>query len=714
MQTDSWRADDFICAVTHGPECKACHEYRAHALKAVLNRDAAFADALAEGKQRWNSGQDVTLSARYSKLSSDFELLREDFLDAKRSRDQWRDDFSAAAERVKSLEKRLSEKEEELDAALEGKARYKALASGKGKAKDDDPVDIEPVVKRVRTLSLHASSSSYGDVPMAAPEDFPPLPTPSTPIASARPSLRPAPGTVVPPRATASRTVAGPSRLAVDDSSSALRGGVRRDVAKPNLVLVPTPRTLDEVKARIEKAHEGVEGHRPSIEIMRQFVSQANADARAKRPLNEAQKYALIHWRVPKGVEKSEDRVRRALGYGPAPPTKRKRGTDRDYDDVLPAAPVLAAASPQATVPTPMIVDTAASASSSRPELSPAPQVIDTDVPMDSVLSDPAVVVAVSTASTGTVATNPSQWDSILDAQGNPPLVPKSQYEADRANILRFNAARLERNPKAVLGFRKVDGVLPSDVYRRLEWFEALLRAAPRHSEPRRHFLLIAMAILLSRGAYQALTALLHPNFLNSAVLKSTPSEWPRKTTRYTVELVVRQLVWSGVTPLEASTWDPFVLAWCEDYLASPGLAEGDEIRLAMQDRLFPPADPRNYQILGCLGQVRYPVYSHKLAGKPGDYYPEEVDDDDDCGDLIVMKPTEESRELLRKAEEESEALEAALAAEEAAEKKKEWERKKARAVANDELMRRAKPFPASSPIDQESARLDWSQATDK
>jgi len=105
MQTDSWRADDFICAVTHGPECKACHEYRAHALKAVLNRDAAFADALAEGKQRWNSGQDVTLSARYSKLSSDFELLREDFLDAKRSRDQWRDDFSAAAERVKSLEK---------------------------------------------------------------------------------------------------------------------------------------------------------------------------------------------------------------------------------------------------------------------------------------------------------------------------------------------------------------------------------------------------------------------------------------------------------------------------------------------------------------------------------------------------------------------------------------------------------------------------------
>jgi hypothetical protein len=102
------------------------------------------------------------------------------------------------------------------------------------------------------------------------------------------------------------------------------------------------------------------------------------------------------------------------------------------------------------------------------------------------------------------------------------------------------------------------------------------------------------------------------------------------------------------------------------------------------------------------------------LAGKPGDYYPEEVDDDDDCGDLIVMKPTEKSRELLRKAEKETEALEAALAAEEAAEKKKEWERKKARAVANDELMRCAKPFPVSSPIDQESARLDWSQATDK
>jgi hypothetical protein len=727
MQTDSWRADDFICAVTHGPECKACHEYRAHALKAVLNRDAAFADALSEGKQRWSSGQDGPLSAQYTQLVSEFQLLKEDYVDMKRSRDQWRDDFSAAAERVKSLEMRLSEKEEELDAALEGKARYRALASGKGKAKADDPIDIEPVAKRVRTLSLHASSSSHGDVPMAAPEEFPPLPTPSAPISSAGPSLRPAPGTVVPPRATASRPVAGPSRLGVCDSSSALRGGVRRDVAKPNLVLVPTPRTLDEVKARIEKAHEGVEGHRPSIEIMRQFVSQANADARAKRPLNEAQKYALIHWRVPKGVEKSEDRVRRALGYGPAPPTKRKRDTDRpapnalldalDYDDVLPAAPVLAAASPQATVPTPMIVDTAASASSSRPEPSPAPQVTDTDVPMESVLSDPAVVVAVATASTSTVVTKPSQWDSILDDQGNLPIVPRNQYEADRANILRCNAARLDRNPKAVLGFRKVDGVLPSDVYRRLEWFEALLRAAPLHCEPRRHFLLIAMAILLSRGAYQALVALLHPNFLNSVVLKSTPSEWPRKTTKYTVELVVRQLVWSGVTPLEASTWDPFVLAWCEDYLASPGLAEGDEIRLAMQDRLFPPADPRNYQILGCLGQVRYPVYSHKLAGKPGDYYPGEVeveDDEDDLGDLIVMKPTEKSRELLRKAEKETEALEAALAAEEAAEKKKEWERQKARAFANDELMRRAKPFPASSPVDQESARLDWSQATDK
>jgi hypothetical protein len=59
----------------------------------------------------------------------------------------------------------------------------------------------------------------------------------------------------------------------------------------------------------------------------------------------------------------------------------------------------------------------------------------------------------------------------------------------------------------------------------------------------------------------------------------------------------------AGVDPLEAESWDDFVLSWCQDYLCDPSMLSNDDIRLAVQERELPPLNPEGYQILECDGR---------------------------------------------------------------------------------------------------------------
>jgi hypothetical protein len=59
----------------------------------------------------------------------------------------------------------------------------------------------------------------------------------------------------------------------------------------------------------------------------------------------------------------------------------------------------------------------------------------------------------------------------------------------------------------------------------------------------------------------------------------------------------------AGVDPLEAESWDEFILSWCQDYLHNPSILPNDNIHLAIKDRESPPPNPEGYRILECDGR---------------------------------------------------------------------------------------------------------------
>jgi hypothetical protein len=64
----------------------------------------------------------------------------------------------------------------------------------------------------------------------------------------------------------------------------------------------------------------------------------------------------------------------------------------------------------------------------------------------------------------------------------------------------------------------------------------------------------------------------------------------------------------AGVDPLEAESWDKFVLSWCQDYLCDPSMPSNNDIHLAVQERERPPQNPEGYQILECDGRQGHPL----------------------------------------------------------------------------------------------------------
>jgi hypothetical protein len=67
---------------------------------------------------------------------------------------------------------------------------------------------------------------------------------------------------------------------------------------------------------------------------------------------------------------------------------------------------------------------------------------------------------------------------------------------------------------------------------------------------------------------------------------------------RVTVPLVAEWMARSGITAEEASTFDDYVIPWCEDYLSDERVPLSDDIRTAVGERDTPPTS--DYAILGC------------------------------------------------------------------------------------------------------------------
>jgi hypothetical protein len=232
----------------------------------------------------------------------------------------------------------------------------------------------------------------------------------------------------------------------------------------------------------------------------------------------------------------------------------------------------------------------------------------------------PAVEVAAATAAAAIATTSIANTqretliNSILDGNGNLPTKFDNERAKEDAQYISRYVAAIEKNPNAVLGFKKAGGPMPPNTFRRVECCRAILRNAPNKVALRRRFLVMAMALLLPQGAYPAFLDQYHPGAVpvgNTSLGFVKPSK-RTPTIRYVGDCLFN----AGVTPLEASQWDEFVFAYCQDYLADPSACDDDEIRLAMQDRLQPPASPQGYRILECVGRgARIPrmIYNRRL-----------------------------------------------------------------------------------------------------
>ena len=659
MDVDSpWVADPTIGAVTHGTECAVCMGYRSHAFEALCLQDTVFSVALADGRKHWQEEGASEWRQKYKALAKDYQILESNYADARDDYDGCKRELHDADDFIAQLKDEIAELKEKLLGAEEGRARYPALA-GKGKQREPPTYVSEPVAKRIRTLSL-------GEPVVTA--EFPALPPPSAPTTPGGKSLRPAPGAVNPyavaaKRATtsASTSTAGPSPAvgpATMTAGPSKRPGQTTAQTLPIAPLparVPLPRTVAEAEMLLKRAHIGSPNGTPhmiTVATLRRMVAMAQEARRTKVPLTEVQEFVVKNWRVPPGVEKSTDRVERQLGLPPNRPKRRGiRGVHPDdatgvASEELPYAPIASGSGAKA----PQVGETASKAQGVTPPSQAPPATVEmvaepTGVAMPTIVaqapaetaaepmeqvqetgSAPAVelpIVEVASAAATTTAavatTAPTTQretliNSVLDSNGCLPAQVDSDFKQVSVDQIRSYAAMIEKNPKAVLGFKTEGGAMPPNALRRVECYLAILRNAPGKVALRRKFLVMAMALLLPQGAYAAFLERFHPGAIPAAredlgfvkASKRTP------TIRYVGDCLFN----AGVTPLEASQWDEFVLAYCQDYLADPSVGDDDEIRLAMKDRLNPPATPQGYRILECVGRgARVPraIFNRRL-----------------------------------------------------------------------------------------------------
>jgi hypothetical protein len=177
-----WSVDSTIHVVLHGRECDPCKGYRRHAFNALCDEDKGFASAVNANKKCWAKEADVCLKMerdQYTALYDDFCGLRkkaaanyEDLQSCRSELHKCKDDLEDADDEVASLKKKVADLETKIaSVGEEERARYQALAS-KGKHREAPLEGIEPMAKRIWTMSIEGSD----DEPMPFEEQFPALP----------------------------------------------------------------------------------------------------------------------------------------------------------------------------------------------------------------------------------------------------------------------------------------------------------------------------------------------------------------------------------------------------------------------------------------------------------------------------------------------------------------------------------------------------------
>ncbi len=184
---------------------------------------------------------------------------------------------------------------------------------------------------------------------------------------------------------------------------------------------------------------------------------------------------------------------------------------------------------------------------------------------------------------------------------------------------------RVNASLKAILGLKREGSALPV-VMRKMECVISIIQLGSTKAQLRCHFVALAAALLLSKGAYP--TLLQWRNHLLPARVESFFE--PTKGS-ITLEMVVNALFDCSVTVHEVNSWDDFVFQYSVDYLAMSDTSADDDICLAMQEREH-EGSPSDFVILQCLPPLRWvphlqitgSVVTDTLPLVPEGYDPEE------------------------------------------------------------------------------------------
>jgi hypothetical protein len=351
---------------------------------------------------------------------------------------------------------------------------------------------------------------------------------------------------------------------------------------------------FDGIKMIMEKAHSSGPGGTPDMAT----ISYMRHTQRNGEPIDGIQDYVLRNWRVPPGIEKSTEQVEHMLGIPSGGANKRKFSSRAHPDQPglstivgeLPYEPVPSGtvnAVPMVTAPIlddqalvapflmtpdplPAIVEVPApEATMAEPE-GPTPMVIEPKeaaLPTPVVLGDaemPVVASVAAVAAEEPSAPTPAEaagapstqlrvyipWTtSVVMANGGLPedlMAIPDRNEREVVMGMRFKLNAIRSRAGAVLGFKAKTGPLYPKAARRLECLVGLLRAASSRTKPRRHFMTIAMALLVSRGAYPVFLQLYHPGKLP---LRNSSLNCSKKLP--TIMEVGEALANAGVDPLK-------------------------------------------------------------------------------------------------------------------------------------------------------------------
>jgi hypothetical protein len=333
-------------------------------------------------------------------------------------------------------------------------------------------------------------------------------------------------------------------------------------------------KTVEEAIALNQRAHHGgVPTSTYNMVAMHKMcwaMKEAQKNAAAGKPPTPVEEWLLRNWRVPAGVEKSADRVARQYQG------QLTRGAGTPSSGMGPPAGSGWGTAPFAT-------------SSQAVEAGWGTALVPTFIrsapgPKECIVLGPQMLPQ-------------DMWFAFVGENGEvPPFGPGS--DSGPVVELRHGIEDIRTGEITVLGIDK-ETETPRSLARKVAAWRSILACGPKRARMQRPFFAMAIALLVSKGAYaEAIKGRVLP-------LRRTRS-WITKVTP-TVAQVIEAFADCGVSVEEMALWDDFVLAWAREYVRKGNSPPEDDIQRALVDRENPPVPPRKYAILECVGPHAHP-----------------------------------------------------------------------------------------------------------